>query len=116
VKYWIAAATCLLNSTPVSIALTRTRRGGSTSADRFGLDDLITVKDKYGMALTHALHRGFSDLGPAMTDSCQIFLNADFILADGCLRNRLHCQHFPTARSNQSERRIRPTPNDKATS
>src|SRR5262249_49890810 len=54
-----------------------------------GLDDLITVKDKYGMALTHALHRGFSDLGPSMTDSWQIFLNADFILADGCLRNLL---------------------------
>src|SRR5262249_5248371 len=53
------------------------------------LDDLITVKDKYGMALTHALHRGFSDLGPAMTESWQIFLNADFILADGCLRNLL---------------------------
>jgi hypothetical protein len=54
------------------------------------LDDLITKKDKYGMALTHALHRGFSDLGPAMTDSWLIFLNADFILADGCLRNVLH--------------------------
>jgi hypothetical protein len=54
-----------------------------------GLDDLITVKDKYGMALTHALHRGFSGLGPAMTDNWQIFLNADFILADGSLRNLL---------------------------
>src|SRR5215472_8849196 len=54
-----------------------------------GLDDLITVKDKYGMALTHALHRGFSDLGPAMTESWQIFLNADFVLADGSLRNLL---------------------------
>jgi hypothetical protein len=54
------------------------------------LDDLITAPDKkYGMALTYALHRGFSDLGPAMTDSWQIFLNADFILADGCLRNLL---------------------------
>jgi hypothetical protein len=53
------------------------------------LDDLITVKDKYGMALTHALHRGFSDLGAVMTDSWQIFLNADFILADGSLRNLL---------------------------
>src|SRR5262249_22575414 len=31
-----------------------------------GLDDLIVSKDKYGMALTHALHRGFSDLGPSM--------------------------------------------------
>src|SRR5262249_3779656 len=43
-------------------------------------------KDKYGMTLTYALHRGFSDLGPAMTEHWQIFLNADFILADGSLR------------------------------
>lgn len=55
-----------------------------------GLDDLITASDnKYGMALTYALHRGFSDLGPAMTDCWLIFLNADFVLADGCLRNLL---------------------------
>lgn len=53
------------------------------------LDDLISVKDKYGMALTYALHRGFSDLGPMMTETWQIFLNADFILADGCLQNLL---------------------------
>src|SRR5215467_10160644 len=51
------------------------------------LDDLIVSKDKYGMTLTHALHRGFSDLGPAMTEHWQIFLNADFIIADGSLRN-----------------------------
>jgi Macrocin-O-methyltransferase (TylF) len=50
------------------------------------LDDLIASKDKYGMTLTYALHRGFSDLGPAMTEHWQIFLNADFILADGSLR------------------------------
>jgi Macrocin-O-methyltransferase (TylF) len=50
------------------------------------LDDLIVSKDKYGMTLTYALHRGFSDLGPAMTECWQIFLNADFILADGSLR------------------------------
>ena len=43
-------------------------------------------KDKYGMTLTYALHRAFSDLGPAMTEHWQIFLNADFILADGSLR------------------------------
>jgi hypothetical protein len=54
-----------------------------------GLDDLIALKDKYGMALTHALHRGFSDLGQSMTETWQIFLNADFILADGSLRNLL---------------------------
>ena len=50
------------------------------------LDDLIVSKDKYGMTLTYALHRAFSDLGPAMTEHWQIFLNADFILADGSLR------------------------------
>src|SRR5262245_57075861 len=50
------------------------------------LNDLIVSKDKYGMTLTYALHRGFADLGPAMTECCQIFLNADFILADGSLR------------------------------
>jgi FkbM family methyltransferase len=50
------------------------------------LDDLIVSKDKYGMTLTYALHRGFSDLGPAMTEHWQIFLNADFILADSSLR------------------------------
>src|SRR6266851_4776269 len=54
------------------------------------LDDLITAPDKkYGMALTYALHRGFADLGPVMTDRWMIFLNADFILADGSLRNLL---------------------------
>src|SRR6516164_5184217 len=50
------------------------------------LDDLIVSKDKYGMTLTYALHRAFSDLGPAMTEHWQIFLNADFILADRSLR------------------------------
>ena len=52
-----------------------------------GLDDLITRSDKYGMALTYALHRAFADLGRAMTDAWLIFFNADFILADGSLRN-----------------------------
>jgi O-methyltransferase len=50
------------------------------------LDDLIVSKDKYGMSLTYVLHRGFSDLGPEMTNQWQIFLNADFILAEGSLR------------------------------
>jgi hypothetical protein len=51
------------------------------------LDDLIVSKDKYGMTLTYALHRAFKDLGPSMTEHWQIFLNADFILADGSLRS-----------------------------
>ena len=50
------------------------------------LDDLIAVPDKYGMALSYVLHRGFADLGEEMTNSWQIFLNADFVLADGSLR------------------------------
>src|SRR5499426_1066996 len=50
------------------------------------LDDLIPAPDKYGMALTYVLHRGFHDLGPAATDTWLLFLNADFILADGSLR------------------------------
>jgi hypothetical protein len=52
-----------------------------------GLDDLIPAPDKYGMALTYVLHRGFSDLGPSVTDTWLLFLNADFIIADGSLRN-----------------------------
>jgi hypothetical protein len=54
-----------------------------------GLDDLIVTPDKYGMTLTYALHRGFSDLGPGMIDHWLIFFNADFILADGSWRNLL---------------------------
>jgi hypothetical protein len=54
-----------------------------------GLDDLIVAPDKYGMTLTYALHRGFADLGHAMTNSWLIFLNADFILADGSWRTLL---------------------------
>ena len=54
-----------------------------------GLDDLVTRRDQYGMALTYALHRAFADLGPGSTDCWLMFLNADFILADGSLRNLL---------------------------
>ncbi len=50
------------------------------------LDDLIAPKGRYGMTLTYALHRGLADLGKAMTDHYLIFLNADFILADGSFR------------------------------
>lgn len=54
-----------------------------------GLDDLITTSEKYGMALTYVLHRAFADLGTAMTDHWLMFLNADFVIADGSLRNLL---------------------------
>src|SRR5712691_4264714 len=51
------------------------------------IDDLIPAADKYGMAVTYALHRGFSDLGSSAADTWLMFLNADFIVADGSLRN-----------------------------
>src|SRR5262249_30546482 len=52
-----------------------------------GLDRLTPAADKFGMALAYVLHRGFADLGAAVTDYWLLFLNADFILADGSLRN-----------------------------
>lgn len=55
----------------------------------YALDDLISDPDKYGVALTYALHRGFADLGAAATDSWLIFINSDFIIADGSLRTLL---------------------------
>jgi hypothetical protein len=50
------------------------------------LDDLLIGPDSYGMTLTQALHRGFSDQGPAMTLNWQVFFNSDFIVADGGLK------------------------------
>lgn len=47
------------------------------------IDDLIAEPWQYGITLAYALFRGFSDLGAAMTDTFVLFLNADFILADG---------------------------------
>lgn len=51
-----------------------------------GLDDLVHGKDKYGMTLTYALHRGLSDLGSAVTNSYLFFLNADFVIAENSFR------------------------------
>ena len=48
------------------------------------LDDLIGEPWQYGISLAHALFRGFSELGAAMTQTYLLFLNADFVLADGC--------------------------------
>ena len=49
------------------------------------VDEFITRPDAYGMALTYSLFRGFEDLGPDMVNVQLIFLNSDFILADGSL-------------------------------
>lgn len=47
------------------------------------LDDLIGEPWQYGITLAYALFRGFSDLASEMTESFILFLNADFVLADG---------------------------------
>lgn len=50
------------------------------------LDDLMTdLPGDYGVVLTYALFRGFTDLGQRMTDTYLLFLNADFIISDGSL-------------------------------
>jgi hypothetical protein len=54
------------------------------------LDDLITAGSQaYGMALTYSLYRGFEHLKEKMVDCYLLFLNSDFILADGCYKNLL---------------------------
>ena len=60
--------------------------GSICSVHLFALDDLLSEPWQYGMTLTYAINRGFEDLGPMMTDVYILFLNADFILADGCYR------------------------------
>ena len=53
----------------------------------FEIDDLITEKWQYGITLTKALFRGFSDLSENAKEHYILFLNADFILADGSYKN-----------------------------
>jgi len=51
------------------------------------IDDLMSgLPGDYGVVLTKALYRGFLDLGAKVTDTFLLFLNADFIIADGCYR------------------------------
>ena len=47
------------------------------------VDDAMSHPAYYGLTITHALYRGFTDLGDAAKDIWCLFLNADFILADG---------------------------------
>ena len=54
-----------------------------------GLDDLIVSKEKYGMTVTYALHRGMHAFGADVTETYFLFLNADFIISDGSLHNAL---------------------------
>ena len=51
------------------------------------IDDLMSdLPGDYGVVLTKALYRGFVDLGAGVTDTFLLFLNADFIIADGSYR------------------------------
>jgi hypothetical protein len=52
------------------------------------LDDLMSnIPGDYGVVLTNALYRGFLDLGEKVTETYLLFLNADFIIADGSYRH-----------------------------
>jgi hypothetical protein len=53
------------------------------------IDDLIAAP-LYGLALTHALYRGFEDLGARVTQTALLFINSDWILADGSYRSLLN--------------------------
>jgi hypothetical protein len=60
----------------------------ASSFQLVSLDDLMTeLPGDYGVVLTYALFRGFADLGPRMTQTYLLFLNADFIVCDGSLRH-----------------------------
>lgn len=50
------------------------------------IDDLITT-GLYGVTLTLAYVRGIADSGPDQIDTYFVFMNADFILADGAMRS-----------------------------
>jgi len=69
------------------------------------IDDLMSnLPGDYGVVLTRALYRGFLDLGDKVTETYLLFLNADFILADGSYRHLgelmraghrvIHCPSF----------------------
>src|ERR1700732_4394177 len=52
------------------------------------IDDLMSsLPGDSGVLLTKALYRGFLDLGPKVTETFLLFLNADFIIADGSYRH-----------------------------
>src|SRR5262249_14433037 len=50
------------------------------------LDDLIGEPWQYGLTVAYSLVRGITDLGSDGTNTYCFFLNADFVLADGCYK------------------------------
>src|SRR5205823_10977262 len=61
--------------------------GGICEARLLPIDDLVAASNHYGISLTFAFMRGFEELGPRMTENYLLFLNADFVLADGSYRS-----------------------------
>ena len=56
------------------------------------IDGLLTsVAGEYGPILTYAYWLGFRDLGPKVTDFTLLFLNADFIVANGAYGHLACC-------------------------
>ncbi|MDR6661130.1 hypothetical protein [Tardiphaga robiniae] len=53
------------------------------------IDDLITVGN-YGVTLTLAYARGIADSGDEQTSTNFVFMNSDFVLADGSLKTLVH--------------------------
>lgn len=53
---------------------------------KFVANDDVIADNVYGAVLTHSLWRGFEDLGESVLDYYLVFLNSDFILADGSYR------------------------------
>ena len=62
------------------------RAAAHASLRLVAVDDVLSFPAYYGLTITHALYRGFTDLGDAAKDVWCLFLNADFILADGSYR------------------------------
>lgn len=50
------------------------------------MDDVMSHPSYYGYTITQALYRGFTEMGEAAKDTWCLFLNADFIIADGSYR------------------------------
>lgn len=72
----------IVEGTPIFVRLQR-----YATVRLVSLDDLLTgVAGDYGPVLTFALFLGFKDLGPRMCDTWLMFLNSDFVLADGSYR------------------------------
>lgn len=61
--------------------------GKSAAIDYIAIDDLVAITRHYAAPLTWAYWRGIETTGPAMTDTYFVFMNADFVLADGSLRS-----------------------------